>query len=266
MEELSGIIRKDADVIKAELKNLESYTPLRNKAIHEIAQKYHLSKKDLQIFIDFGLALDGRNEAEYIVSFGGFYLLLMYKEFARRLNVSVDELRMIFEKEVVYCLLNKISPKLLIKKKGKTIAWGYNQKLTKRVNFSESESEELFVYAEKLHKDNEKNTEGVNKGICASPGIVIGKAKIVSNPSENNKVEEGEILITHATTVDYLPSMKKAGAVVTEVGGLTCHAAVVSREFNIPCIVSFRDAMTLFKDGDLIEVDANKGLINRKNE
>jgi pyruvate,water dikinase len=55
--------------------------------------------------------------------------------------------------------------------------------------------------------------------------------------------------------------MKKAAAIVTEVGGLTCHAAVISREFDIPCVVSLKDAMSQFKDGDIIEVDANHGIV-----
>ncbi|MCU0680490.1 MAG: PEP-utilizing enzyme, partial [Planctomycetes bacterium] len=83
------------------------------------------------------------------------------------------------------------------------------------------------------------------------------------SPIENDKVQEGDILITYSTTVDYLPAMKKAAAILTEVGGLTCHAAVISREFGIPCVVSLRGVMTDFKDGDEIEVDANKGIVKK---
>jgi phosphoenolpyruvate synthase/pyruvate phosphate dikinase len=139
------------------------------------------------------------------------------------------------------------------------IGFGYDEKMEKRVNFNEEESRMLFEHCEK----NVKNVQGEieHKGVCASPGKVEGRVKIVHSPAENNKVEEGDVLITHATTVDYLPAMKKAVAIVTEVGGLTCHAAVVSREFKIPCVVALKNAMKNFKDGDLVEVDANKGVV-----
>lgn len=77
------------------------------------------------------------------------------------------------------------------------------------------------------------------------------------------KVKQGDILITHATTVDYLPPMKRAAAFVTEIGGLTCHAAVVAREFGVPCVVGLKNAMANFKDGDMVEVDANKGIVRK---
>ena len=77
--------------------------------------------------------------------------------------------------------------------------------------------------------------------------------KILLTSDDNNKVKEGDILIAHATTVDYLPAMKRATAFVTEVGGLTCHAAVVAREFNVPAIVCLKNATKNFKDGDLVE-------------
>jgi len=100
-------------------------------------------------------------------------------------------------------------------------------------------------------------------GITASPGKVRGRARIILTPEHNYKVKNGDILITIATTVDYLPAMKRAAGFITEVGGLTCHAAVVAREFGVPCVVSFKKASTMFKDGQMIEVDADKGMIRK---
>jgi len=80
---------------------------------------------------------------------------------------------------------------------------------------------------------------------------------------DNHKVNQGDIMIAHATSVDSLPPMKRAAAFVTEIGGLTCHAAVVSREFGVPCIVSLKNATKNFKDGDLVEVNATKGTVKK---
>ena len=95
------------------------------------------------------------------------------------------------------------------------------------------EASRFFKYLNKTSTNLQGNIEGA--GLCASPGKAQGKAKIIHYPKENNKVEKGDILIVNSTTVDYLPAMKRAAAFVTEVGGLTCHAAVVAREFGVPC-------------------------------
>ncbi|WP_457549117.1 pyruvate, water dikinase [Archaeoglobus sp.] len=99
------------------------------------------------------------------------------------------------------------------------------------------------------------------KGLGASPGIGIGKVKIVLNPDEINKVEEGDVLVTTMTTPDMVPAMRKASAIVTDEGGLTCHAAIVSRELGIPAVVGTGNATKVLKDGMIVTVDGDKGLV-----
>ncbi len=99
------------------------------------------------------------------------------------------------------------------------------------------------------------------KGRSASPGFGKGKARIILNSREFNKFEKGDILISLNTTPDYVPIMKKAAAIVTEEGGLTAHVSVVSRELGIPCIVGIRNITKILKDNDLVEVDADKGIV-----
>jgi pyruvate,water dikinase len=69
------------------------------------------------------------------------------------------------------------------------------------------------------------------------------------------------VLVTSMTTPDFIVAMKKAGAIVTDEGGLSCHAAIVSRELKIPCVIGTKIATKVFKDGDRVEVDANKGIV-----
>lgn len=99
------------------------------------------------------------------------------------------------------------------------------------------------------------------KGRPACLGKVTGRVKVIKNVSEFNKIKNGDILVTCMTTPEYVPIMRKVSAIVTDEGGVTCHAAIVSREFNIPCIVGTEYATKTFKDGDLVEVDANKGIV-----
>ena len=100
------------------------------------------------------------------------------------------------------------------------------------------------------------------KGLPASPGVHIGKAKVVFSPEEAAKeIQKGDILVTKMTNPDWVPYMRLAGAIVTDEGGMTCHAAIVSRELGIPCIVGAREATKLMKSGETYTVDARSGVI-----
>jgi len=102
----------------------------------------------------------------------------------------------------------------------------------------------------------------VIKGLPASPGVHVGKAKIVFSPEEAaKKIQKGDILVTKMTNPDWVPYMRLAGAIVTDEGGMTCHAAIVSRELGIPCIVGARDATKMLRDGETYTVDARSGVI-----
>ncbi len=107
----------------------------------------------------------------------------------------------------------------------------------------------------------EKETTDVIKGSIANQGIVKGKVKILFSSSEANKFKPGDILVSPMTTPDFVPIMDKAAAIITDEGGITCHAAIIAREMNVPCIVGTEIATKILKDGDLVEVDADKGII-----
>ena len=99
------------------------------------------------------------------------------------------------------------------------------------------------------------------KGLPASPGYASGTVKVVNDISELSKVQKGDVLVTTMTTPDMVPAMEKAAAIITDEGGMTCHAAIVSRELGIPAVVNTKEATKVLKDGDVITVDANKGLV-----
>jgi len=110
-----------------------------------------------------------------------------------------------------------------------------------------------------------ENYSGVKeaKGQPAYIGKARGRVKIIQVPSDMKKMVQGDILISQATSPDLLLAMKKAGAIVTNTGGLISHAAITSRELKIPCIVGTGNATLIFKDGDMVEVDANKGVVKK---
>lgn len=101
--------------------------------------------------------------------------------------------------------------------------------------------------------------KAVLTGSPASPGIVSGKVMIIRDPKDNDKVQEGMILVAPMTTPDFVPAMKRATAIVTDKGGQTSHAAIVSRELGVPCVVGTGSATTKLKTGQMVTVDAQKG-------
>jgi pyruvate,water dikinase len=98
-------------------------------------------------------------------------------------------------------------------------------------------------------------------GAAASPGIAVGPVKLVPDASQIDKVKDGDILVSEMTTPDFVPAMKRAAAIVTDRGGRTAHAAIVSRELGIPCIVGTGQATATLKDGQVITVDGFNGKV-----
>ncbi|MBI5583612.1 MAG: phosphoenolpyruvate synthase, partial [Deltaproteobacteria bacterium] len=99
------------------------------------------------------------------------------------------------------------------------------------------------------------------RGLGVSPGLGAGRVRILSDAKKTAAFQEGEVLVTEMTTPDWVPAMKKAAAVITNLGGKTCHAAIVSRELGVPCIVGTEKATTTLKDGQLVTVDGQRGLV-----
>jgi len=106
-----------------------------------------------------------------------------------------------------------------------------------------------------------KKVQNELRGIVANRGKVAGKARVIKLNSEFSKFQNDEILVSLQTMVHFVPIMKKAKAILTEFGGLTSHAAIVSRELGKPCIVGIKNLISSVKDGDLLEVDADRGIV-----
>lgn len=112
---------------------------------------------------------------------------------------------------------------------------------------------------------SEADSKVLVRGLPASPGVASGVVHVIDNPDDIDQFKKGEILVTLMTSPDWVPAMKKAAAIVTNNGGMTCHAAIVSREMQIPCIVGTKSkkvaASDVLKTGDVITVDATNGIV-----
>jgi pyruvate,water dikinase len=150
------------------------------------------------------------------------------------------------------------------------------KKLEDHYNFPQDmewavEGQKLFVVQTRpittLKKEEEVKAkiviagEPILRGLPASHGLISGVVRIIMSPEELDKINVGEILVTKMTDPDYVPAMRKASGIVTDAGGSTSHAAIVSREMGIPCVVGTEKATQILKDGDKITVDATRGLV-----
>jgi pyruvate,water dikinase len=100
------------------------------------------------------------------------------------------------------------------------------------------------------------------RGLGAAPGVASGAVRVVAELAGADALATGEVLVTHMTAPDWVPLMRKAAAIVTDSGGMTCHAAIVSRELGIPCVVGTAEATKVLRDGEVVTVDAGEGIVS----
>ncbi|MHB8830952.1 MAG: PEP-utilizing enzyme [Patescibacteria group bacterium] len=125
-------------------------------------------------------------------------------------------------------------------------------------------------YEEAIKLYEALNGQGASKpgssaiyGSVANPGTAIGRVVVCKDLASIDKVQEGDVLVASMTRPEYMAAIKKAAAIVTDEGGITCHAAIVARELGIPCVIGTKVATKVFKDGMIVEVRANHGMVKQ---
>lgn len=191
--------------------------------------------------------------------FHGFFVLdLILAEVARRAGLSLLQTKYLLPEEL---------PQVLA---GKNLADLANERMKFSVSYTNGKNFKVmvgktartFLKKQKFEKVVIKETNEF-QGTCACPGKAVGIVKIVNLPEEMGKMNTGDIMVAHTTFPSLVPAMKKAAAIVTEDGGITCHAAIVARELQTPCVVGARNVLHGLKDGDKVEVDAESGVVRK---
>lgn len=183
------------------------------------------------------------------------YNFLFLRELSRRTGIGAEYLKYASPWEFAPVLRGEISEKI------------FKERQKKSVFFWDKGGHEC-VSGEETEKIRDKilghrDLGDVNdfRGLTAAVGVATGPVKIITSVKEINKINPGDILVAVMTRPDYLPAMKKAAAIVTDEGGITCHAAIVSRELKIPCVIGTKIATKVLKDGDRVQVNANHGVV-----
>ncbi|HSP77975.1 MAG TPA: PEP/pyruvate-binding domain-containing protein, partial [Myxococcaceae bacterium] len=108
-------------------------------------------------------------------------------------------------------------------------------------------------------KEPEVHEKPLVTGLGASPGVVSGRVRVLRRPEEGRRLQRGEILVTTMTSPDWVPTLRRTAAIITDSGGMTSHAAIVSRELRIPCVVGTRNATKVLRDGEEVTVNGATG-------
>ena len=182
------------------------------------------------------------------------YMAPLFKEIFHRISLDLRYWEILLPPELEHALLNgKLSSDLDKRFQNRGVLLEEN----KVCHLSAAEISEYNSFL----KVEEFNS--ILKGRVACPGKVQGTAKIIRDLPDLQKVNNNDVFIARETLVQYEPQMRKSKAMVVEAGGLLSHAAIFAREFKIPTIIGVSNATKVFKDGDLVEVDAEKGVVRK---
>lgn len=224
----------------------------------EVVKELRVDLHHKRLFKALGQIIYLKEYRDGIYNHSHYHLNLLLREVAARFSLKHDEL--------FYMKLSEFENLLRAGKKVEEQEIEHRKSL---FVWLWDREEEYFAGNEARKVVNkEVNTLGIAShqaqeisGNVASNGIVRGRVKVVHSESELEKVHSGDVLVAYMTKPSYLPVMRKAVAFITNEGGITCHAAIVAREMRKPCIIGTKIATHVLKDGDLVEVDANNGVV-----
>lgn len=181
----------------------------------------------------------------------------LYTEIGLRLGLNIEQVAILTNDEIIYCLGNDLKFSIVEANK-RAEAYLLIQKGNKVKIYSGLDAKKKFK--KELGSNNQIASKEI-QGIIGSKGIARGRVKIIYTNKDLHKIEKGNILVATMTRQDFVSVMKKVKAIITDEGGVICHAAIIARELHIPAIVGVKNATKILKDNDIVEVDANKGVI-----
>jgi phosphohistidine swiveling domain-containing protein len=256
-----GLLKEKVDLSSKleELKNKPKLVEEKRKKLFE-----ELSvPKDLQKIYELAANMAFLKGYRKECSFHGFYVLsFILKEMAKRLSLSMNQIYYLtFQETEDIFLHGKEVGVEEINRRQKYAVW-YIQDGGKLEIYSGKDAEN---YISKIEKKvvviDSSQTEFYGTTACS--GKVKGVVKIINHTEDMCKMNKGDIMVSHSTFPSLVPAMKKAAAIITEDGGITCHAAIVSREMGTPCVTGIKTACKSFSDGMEVLVDASEGIVRK---
>jgi len=240
-----------------ELKKYDQRKSKLKKQKHELIDKFLIPSEIKKAIKDLEEYQYLRTRFGSMMGFINYNILPLYAEIAKRLKLTMVDFKNLTVKEIESCLpqKSKVPYKEIMARKKIAILVKKNSS----TYILTGQKARAFLRAE-IRNDSTGEINEVS-GRTAYPGKVRGIVRVILTPKTMGKMKKGNILVTPMTSTDMIMAIKKAAAIVTDIGGLTCHAAIISREFGIPCVIDTKNASEVFHDGDVVQVDASKGII-----
>ncbi len=256
---------KEGNKIKEKIDGLKAYYAGAAKQKQQVIENAELSE-DLKLLINLSdkhvYWQDLRKKANLIAD---HYLEMFVSEISKRKNIAVEDLKTTSAYELIELMKSSkdsqhsgLISEEKFKERRKMCCMMF--KPHNSVYFNHDETK---IIDEEIRKRGSSTNVKDIFGTVANMGRATAVAKVISGPKDFDKLKQGEIIITSMTRPEFLPIMKRAAGIVTDEGGLTCHAAIVARELGIPCIIGTKIATRVIKDGDLVEVNANHGVVRK---
>lgn len=253
-EEIKNYL-KDTKKFKQDLLRLSDYEKNQENLVAKILNEHRLTENPLWFFSKLTYWREHRKKIN-LMSIHLFDRILSSVE--GKTGVPKKYLKYLTTDELGSVLDGLIDTDALKKRYDNGVLFSFREENEYKM-FVGNEAKSLKNELEKIYSTNTK--ANIISGQVASQGYARGIAKIILNVDDFDKLKTGEVLVTGMTRPEFLPVMKKAAAIVTNEGGITCHAAIISRELGKPCIIGTKNATELIKDGDLVEVRAHHGTV-----
>jgi len=254
LERIKEIIAKGD--IKKRIKEIEERPNRLIKKQKRIFSELKFNKEELKIIKATKKYGEVKEYRKNMILLSWYRIVLLLREIAKRVSYDSKKLQFLLPEEIEH-VFEHYDKKII------------EERIKESVVVTENGKSRVFIgkACKEILKNISKND--VNKyvqqlkGQPACAGKAKGEIKIINELKDASKMKEGDILVSTATFPELVPVMGKASAIITDEGGITCHAAIISRELDIPCVIGTKIATKILKDGDLVEVDASNGIVKR---
>lgn len=244
----------DKRALRKEYDALTNYSAERCKQRDKILRRHRLKENPLAVFADLTFWREHRKK----INLMGFHLLDAFLDWLEeKSGISKTNLKYLCYDEAEAVLKGSITQDVLKRRREEGV-----------LVITNGETYQLLVGAQatSLCEEFEEarhtgQMHDVLHGQVASQGYAKAKARVILTVADFPTFQDGEVLVTGMTRPEFLPLMKRASAIVTNEGGVTCHAAIVSRELGIPCVIGTKNATDIIKNGDIVEVRATHGTV-----
>lgn len=263
IDKLNKQARGNLNKLKNEALKIEKFDKKILKKRNALIKNYGLTKNQLDlvnIADRLGVWTDDRKKLHFKLH---YYYAQALLELGKRHDMPYKNLKYLFPEELKNI---KKSRDKLLEVSNKRIDNEFMLEYKNGRGKILPERQKNRILKELKNQNKPKNI----KGMVASRGkknFYKGYVKIILSPKDGDKIKKGDFLVATMTSPDYIASMKKAAGFITDEGGVTCHAAIVAREMNKPCVIGTKIATQVLRDGDLVEIDVNNGIVkilNRK--